>query len=89
MKYIEYNKDNYIQWEKIYFSYNEVKDREDLPDWFKEYLNHVGEKYITNTLKKIFELKGMSETNEDYYYYGIDDKGNELFETCVEKITRL
>ena len=30
MEFIEYDKNGYIKWEKIYSSYNEVKDREDL-----------------------------------------------------------
>ena len=40
--------DGYIKWEKIYFSYNEVKDREDLPDWYKEFAAHIGNKYKNN-----------------------------------------
>lgn len=37
--------DEYIKCEKIYSSYNEIKDRGDLPDWFKNYMSHIGEKY--------------------------------------------
>lgn len=87
MEYRKYKDSQLLEWEKIYTSYNEVKDRKDLPDWFKEYLHHIEEKY--KSLNRIFTLKGMSETNEDYYYYGIDENGKEFFDTCVNNIVKV
>ena len=72
----------YIEWEKIYSSYNEIKDREDLPDWYKEYTTHVGDKYRDFTGKEV-TLVGMSETNEDYYFIIRDSDGKESYESCV------
>lgn len=83
MKYREFN-DGIIKWERIYESYDEVKDK-NLPQWFKEYLLHIGEKYKT-ILGDIFTLIGMSETNEDYYFITSDLKGNKSFISCVGKI---
>ena len=80
MKCKEY--DEYIKWEKIYSSYNEIKDRGDLPDWFKNYMSHIGEKYKDCREKEV-TLIGMSETNEDYYYVVEDSNGEKLFESCV------
>lgn len=74
--------DEYIKWEKIYSSYNEIRDREDLPDWFKNYISHIGEKYKDCRGKEV-TLIGMSETNEDYYYVIEDSNGEKLFESCV------
>lgn len=84
MEYREFDK-GLIKWERIYQSYKEVEDR-NLPDWFKEYLLHVGEKY-KNVVDKVFTLIGMSETNEDYYYVMQDLEGKRYFESCVGKIT--
>lgn len=75
---------NLITKEDIYYSYNDAKDKL-LPEWFKDYLKHIGEKY-TNVVNKEYTLIGMSETNEDYYYVGQDNKGNRVFESCVGKI---
>jgi hypothetical protein len=69
MEFKEY--DGYIKWEKIYSSYNEVKDREDLPDWYKDFT------------KKEVALVGMSETNEDYYFVVKDSNDKESYESCV------
>lgn len=88
MEYIEYKDHQFLEWEKIYTSYDEVKDREDLPEWFKQCLHHVGEKY-KNSGNEVFTLKGMSETNEDYYYYGTKENGEEYFDTCVDKVKRV
>lgn len=74
--------DKYIKWEKIYSSYNKIRDRGDLPDWFKNYMLHIGEKYKDCRGKEV-TLIGMSETNEDYYYVVEDSNGEKLFESCV------
>lgn len=76
-----------ITWERIYTSYDEVKNRKDLPLWFKESLKNIGKKYriIANT----GTLIGMSETNEDYYYVFKRDNGTRYFESCVGKITEI
>ncbi len=74
--------DEYIKWEKIYSSYNEIRDKGDLPDWFKNYMSHIGEKYKDYRGKEV-TLIGMSETDEDYYYVLEDSNGEKLFESCV------
>lgn len=88
MKYKEYDKNEYIKWEKIYSSYNEIKNREDLPDWFKNYMSHIGEKYKDYRGKEV-TLIGMSETNEDYYYVVEDSNDKKLFESCVGPLKRI
>lgn len=79
---------DFIEWEKIYTSYSEVEDRKDLPSWFKEYFNHIGDKFKTSN-GSVFVLKGMAETDEDLYYYGLDDNGKVIYHTCVDKIERI
>ena len=71
-----------IKWEKSYSSYNEVKDREDLPEWFKDFTAHIGDKYKDFRGKEV-TLIGMSETNEDYYFVIRDSDGKESYESCV------
>lgn len=88
MKEKNYGGAYYLEWEKIYESPDEVKDRKDLPTWFKNYLNHIGEKYSTSN-GIIFTLKGMTETNEDFYYYGIDDNGKKIYNTCSDSIKKI
>lgn len=88
MEFKEYDKNWYIKWEKIYSSYNEVKDREDLPEWFKDFTAHIGDKYKDCRGKEI-TLIGMSETNEDYYFVTRDSDGKESYESCVGNLDPL
>lgn len=87
MEYKEYG-DGYIKWEKIYYSYDEIKDRNDLPDWYKEFASHIGDKY-KDCRGRTVTLIGMSETNEDYYYVLKDSEGKRSFDTCVSNIELL
>ena len=78
MEFKKYDKNGYIKWEKIYSSYNEVKDREDLPEWFKNFAAHISDKYKDCRGKEI-TLIGMSEKNEDYYFVTRDSDGKESY----------
>lgn len=59
-----------------YSSYNEVKHNDKLPDWFKNFLNRVGEKFSDKT------LIGMSKEGKDYYFIFRDAEGKEIYENC-------
>lgn len=83
----EYSK-NFIEWEKIYHSYDEVKDRTNLPDWFKDFTKNIGDKYKDCRGREV-TLIGMSETNEDYYFVTIDSDGKRSFESCVGNLDPL
>jgi hypothetical protein len=50
---------------KIYSSYNEVKDREDLPEWFKNFAAHIGDKYKDCRGKEITLIR-MKYTYKEY-----------------------
>lgn len=82
MEFKEYNKNGYIKWEKIYSSYNEIKDREDLPDWYKEFATHIGNSFKDWRGKEV-TLIGLSETNEDYYFVTKDSDGKKSYESCT------
>lgn len=71
---------------RVFPSY--AKDREDLPDWFKEFAAHIGDKY-ENCRGKEITLIGMSETNEDYYFVTRDSNGKKSYESCVGNLDPL
>lgn len=75
-----------IKWEKEYKSYKEV-EKENLPEWFKEYTKYIGEKFI-DALNKEVTLIGMSQTNEDLYYI-VMDSNKIYYESCVGKLKKL
>ena len=72
-----------IDFETIYYN---NKYTQNLPEWLQEIANHIGEKCKLVGDEEIYTLIGISETNEDYYYYVEDDNGNRHFDSCVGKI---
>ena len=72
-----------IDYETIYYNDKYVKH---LPEWLQEIAKHIGEKCKLVMDNKIYTLIGISETNEDYYYYVKDNNGNKHLSSCVGKI---
>ena len=72
-----------IDYETIYYSNKYTKH---LPRWLQEIAKNIGEKCKLATDDKIYTLIGISETNEDYYYYVEDNNGKRHFDSCVGKI---
>lgn len=71
--------------EILYHSYNEVKNRKDLPNWFKNYCSHIGNKYKDFEGREV-TLIGMSETEDDYYFLTKDAEGREYYNSCVGRL---
>lgn len=76
------------QYEIIYSSYKDLKNHNELPDWFIEFGKNIGKRYKTYGNAE-GTLIGMCETDEDLYYVLQLDNGKKLFETCVSKIIEI